>query len=159
MQAGRQARRPLLLCLLLSAGASLVAAGCLGPVRTFEGEHPSSEVATVEMGVLGRIEEIDGRDWDGKSFEVLPGEHHLRFFVQVRGEEIHEFLHRRVNFECQAMLDARPGRAYRIVRTPVKYGDRSDQVGIYKQEFELVISIEDAQDEASRIPAEACHLE
>jgi hypothetical protein len=154
-----RAHRLRLLLLFLSVGTGLSAAACLGPVPTFEGDHPARDVAVIRMGVLGRILEIDGEPWEGKAFQVLPGEHHLRFFVQIRAEEVHEFWHRRLNFECEATVLARAGRTYEIVRTPTKYLGRKDEVGVYRQDYQFDVRVRDARTEARVTEANGCHYQ
>ncbi len=153
-----RAHRLRVLLLFLSVGTGLSAAACLGPVPTFEGDHPARDVAVIRMGVLGRILEIDGEPWEGKAFQVLPGEHHVRFFVQIRGEEVHEFVHyQRANCECEATVLARAGRTYEIVRTPTKYLGRKDELDVYRQDFGFGIWVRDARTEALVTEANGCH--
>ena len=103
----------------ISIAAVSVIVACASPVVTYSGPRlPQTEVSILRIDVRGRILRIDDRYFNGRAFELIPGDHSVHFKFIVRGDEAHPGAHAEgAILFCDAVFRAEPGHYYQIVRT------------------------------------------
>lgn len=143
--------------LLTAAGA--IGLACFPPQPTYPGERlDPGRVALLESGAHGRILEVDGKTYRSRDFELLPGEHRIRFKVVVRGEEVHPGAKgQRAAMLCEATFDASAGHAYRIERGDFRATSRTEDVSGWRREFFVPVRVIDIRSDQTVGRVESCH--
>lgn len=90
--------------------------GCASPVQLYAGGTRSSqEVADIKLSGTGRFLEIDGSELDGRAYELLAGDHAIRFKIEKTLGKVHHALrYERLRYECDAIMRLTGGHEYRI---------------------------------------------
>ncbi len=89
------------------------------------GRRPSGEVATLKMVTNGAITRINGRELEGRHYELLPGEYDIDFRIIVQGSEVHSAMKGRAireTFVCATRIALEKGRDYEIERARIRSG-------------------------------------
>ncbi|MDP6979442.1 MAG: hypothetical protein QF570_12715 [Myxococcota bacterium] len=87
------------------------------------GRRPPGQSATLKMVTNGAITNINGRELEGRHFELLPASYDVVFRIIVQGSEIHSVYEGRAvrwTFICDTRLSLEAGRDYEIARSRVR---------------------------------------
>ena len=111
----------------ISIAAVSIVIACASPVVTYSGPRlPETEVSILRIDGRGRILRIDDRYFNGRAFELIPGDHSVHFKIIVRGDEVPPETHgQRAIIFCDATFRAEPGHYYEIVRTDSEQANSS----------------------------------
>lgn len=97
-------------------------ASCASVTPLYGGpRRASDEVAVLRMVMNGAITAINGRELEGRSYELLPSKYAVEFRYILQGEEVHpamktERLRQRATYRCSAEIELQAGREYQISR-------------------------------------------
>ncbi len=96
------------------------AVGCASAKPLYPGgRRPSEQVATLKMVTNGAITNINGRELEGRFYELLPATYDVQFRIIVQGSEIHSVYEGRTyreTFVCKTRLSLQEGGRYQISR-------------------------------------------
>ena len=110
---------PVKMRLLAIVAPAILHLACTSPVPSYPGERRTpNETALLKSDADISILQIDGRAFNGRMFEILPGKRSLRLKVALGGEDLRQSASaRRKGLICDASFEAVAGRAYRVTRT------------------------------------------
>lgn len=99
-----------------------ILAACAGGKPLYDGPRRArQEVALLRPDARATITAVDGKEVRGNAFEVLPGQHELRFKVLLMGDDVNEvYKGLRNTTECVGAFVAEAGHTYRVDKAPAR---------------------------------------